>query len=199
MFENATAGSASPLDRTVGLARQYVDELRTRHPWVKEHSERVARLSAKIAAQMGLSPEHVKSAELVGALHDIGKLHVPSAILEKPAGLTAQEFMLIQEVPAYSASIAYVLGLSYMVQRGISQRHERPDGLGYPFGTRGAHINLLAKIVAVADTYDSLTHEQPYREAIAVTEAIGIIRSKSFFQFDTDVVDTLTRMSLPPQ
>jgi HD-GYP domain-containing protein (c-di-GMP phosphodiesterase class II) len=117
--------------------------------------------------------------------------------LDKPDALSPLELESVREIPLYSATIAHQLGLSGKIQEAISQRHERPDGLGYPFGLHEGEISPLAKMIAVSDTFDSLTIDQPYRKGCTPREAIGIIRSKSQFQFDPEVVDALTLLTLP--
>jgi len=185
-----------PESRGCLLALDYVKQLTLDQPWVKRHSERVARLAAQIAQVMGLDEKHIREAEVAGALHDIGKVFVEEKILYKPKELTPDELGSIRSVPVYSASIAHLLGLSPKVQMAISQRHERPDGRGYPFGIEGERIGLLARIVAVADVFDSLTYEQPYRKKCSKLVAIGVIRSKSGFRYDPNSVDCLTTLVL---
>jgi len=179
------------------LIRKLVDQLGNTASEVKRHCERVAILSGRIAMALDLSLGMIAHAKLAGALHDIGKVNIPSEILRKPHQLGDPELRAIQEIPVQSASIARQLGFPYEVQRAILESHERPDGKGYPLGLDRERISMLARIVAVADCFDSLTNPQPYRQACSALEAIGIIRSKVHFQFDIDIANCLTCLKLP--
>ena len=179
------------------LIRKLVDQLGQTASEVKRHCERVAILSGRLAMALDLSPGMVAHAKLAGALHDIGKVNIPSEILRKPKHLEDPELRAIREIPVQSASIARQLGFPYEVQRAILESHERPDGKGYPLGLDRDRISMLARIVAVADCFDSLTNPQPYRQACSALEAIGIIRSKVYFQFDIDIANCLTCLKLP--
>lgn len=180
------------------LAQRVVNDFSQRHPTVKKHCERVSRLSAQLMEALGLPEFAIKEAEVAGALHDLGKINISAALLRKPDQLNETELRSIREIPLQSATLARLMGFSGDVQRAVSQRHERPDGRGYPYGISGDSISLVARAIAVADTFDSLVHDQPYRPSCSPIEAIGIIRSKSHYQFDPDVVDCFTTLILPP-
>jgi len=186
----------SPRDRVTYLVKDYVEQCTKKSFSLKLHLERVAICSAKIARRLKLSEKDIRAAEIAGALHDIGKLHLPMDLLEKPASLSPGELQTIQEIPHYSAGIAHLLGLSFKIQKGIVQRHERLDGFGYPHRLPEGKINLIAKIVAVADSYDSLTHHQSYRLALSPCEAIGEIRGCCNSRYDPVIVDALTLLVL---
>ena len=194
-FQNISQGNKSPIYKTFqawNLASDYLRKLEKKNLHVKRHSERVAKLSFEIAKTLGLSQKEIRDAEMAGALHDIGKIHISKKILDKPFGLSAKETQTIQEIPQYSASIAEFLGLSPRVQKALAQQHERLDGRGYPHGLLGWEISKLAKIIAVADAFDSLINDQPFRVACTEGEAIGLIRSCSNIRFEPEIVDALT-------
>ncbi|WP_235693030.1 PAS domain S-box protein [Deinococcus aquaedulcis] len=155
-----------------------------------EHVHRVARAAAGIASQLGLGPETVALLERAAPLHDVGKIGVPDAILLKPGRLTPEEFDIVKTHTTIGASL---LDDSRSVLMQAAQtialtHHERWDGAGYPQGLRGEAIPLLGRIVAVADVYDALTSERPYKRAWTHEAAVAELRAQAGRQFDPQVV-----------
>src|SRR5919109_2280606 len=140
-------------------------------PWTKGHSERVMHISARIAEEMGLSEEMVENARLGGLLHDIGKIGVIEALLEKPAILSEDEFPPLRAHPEKGVAILAPIEQMRDVLPAIQHHHERYDGSGYPKGLKGEDIPLLARIVAVADSFDAMVSERPYKKGYTVEEA----------------------------
>lgn len=160
----------------------------------KGHSVRVARLAALIARELGLPPEHERILYQAGILHDIGKIGIPDAILQKPGRLTAEEFALVREHPVRSWEIARQIRSFAPMLPAIRWHHERLDGSGYPDGLQGEEIPLDAHILAVADVFDALTSVRPYRAALSVEEALALLRQEAGTRLDPECVAALERL-----
>ncbi|MBW2059362.1 MAG: response regulator [Deltaproteobacteria bacterium] len=152
------------------------------------HSESVQRYSVSIARQMNLGPEEVADIERAGALHDIGKIGIPDAIINKPGRLTQEEFQKIKEHPAIGEQMILPIPFLSSVRGIIRHHHERFDGSGYPDGVKGEEIELGARIMAVADTFDAMTSDRPYRKALTTKEALAELNRCRDTQFDPQVV-----------
>ena len=174
----------------LALAAEYRDDI-TGH-----HAERVGLLSALIAEQLGVPGEEVKLLRRAATLHDVGKIGVPDAILMKPAPLNAKEFELMKNHTEIGARIlsGSRFPLLRMAQEIAWSHHERWDGEGYSRGRAGEEIPLVGRIVAVADVFDSLTHERPYKRAFEFEEAIEIIEGGSGAHFDPRVIEAFQRL-----
>ncbi len=156
-----------------------------------EHTQRVGELSGDIAEAMGQPTQLVRLLRLTARLHDLGKIGVPDSILLKPGRLTPDEF---KEMQLHSGAGARILSrgltpLLQMAERIAQSHHERYDGTGYPDGLAGEEIPIEARIVAVADVFDALTHARPYKAAWEVADAITEIRAQSGRHFDPKVVE----------
>jgi len=156
-----------------------------------EHTRRVAELSGAIAAEMGLPAQTVHLLKLTARLHDLGKIGVPDSILLKPGRLTREE---VNEMQLHCVTGAKILShgrtpLLQMSERVARSHHERYDGTGYPDGLAGEEIPIEARIVAVADVFDALTHTRPYKAAWEVADAIAEIRAQNGRHFDPKVVE----------
>jgi putative two-component system response regulator len=122
-------------------------------------------------------------------LHDIGKIGVPEALLSKPGPLTPDEWVVLRRHPEIGERICRPLGLSHSFAPVVRHHHERWDGGGYPDGLRHRAIPVGARIVAIADAYDAMTHDRPYRKAFAVSHALEELRDQSGRQFDPELVE----------
>ncbi|MEX2447970.1 MAG: HD-GYP domain-containing protein, partial [Solirubrobacterales bacterium] len=145
-------------------------------PYTHGHSRRVARHSAAIARRMGLPREEIARIRSAAAIHDVGKIEVPAEILRKPAALSDEEYEVVKEHAATGARMAAPLGDAELT-RIVHHHHERLNGKGYPDGLAGEAIPLGARIIAVADTFDALTSERPYRAAMSHREAFALLGS----------------------
>lgn len=159
------------------------------------HTERVGALSERIAHALGLDQRRCELLRLAAPLHDVGKIGVPDAVLLKEGPFTPEERLAMQEHTTIGAEI---LGGSsspviQTAERIALTHHEWWDGSGYPAGLRGEEIPLEGRIVAIADVYDALTHDRPYRTALAPQEALDIVRGGSGTQFDAALVATFVR------
>ncbi|HEX6971931.1 MAG TPA: HD-GYP domain-containing protein, partial [Limnochordia bacterium] len=152
------------------------------------------RLAVRIGEEMGLGPEALRALAQGGLLHDIGKIHVSDAILNKPGPLTPEEQAIIQRHPEDGYAMARGLGTLTAELDVIRYHHERWDGSGYPRGLRGEKIPLLARVLAVADVYDALTSHRAYRPAWSEQQALAYVREQAGRQFDPDCVAALIRV-----
>ena len=153
------------------------------------HSSRVTDYSLKTAEAMGLTDREITHLRYAAQLHDVGKIGVDEAILHKPASLTVDERKAIQEHPVIGERIIEPLDFLTEVRCLIRNHHERWDGKGYPDGLRGEDIPLLTQIMAVADAYDAMTSERPYRGPKSRSEAVGELKRCRGTQFSPQVVD----------
>jgi HD domain len=182
-FRDAEAIRVDTLHR-LALAAEYRDD---NSP---EHTQRVGALAARMARHMGESDRSVWLVRQAAPLHDLGKIAIPDSILLKPGRLEPEEFEVVKTHAVLGARVladggSEVLGVAEQIARS---HHERWDGDGYPDGLAGAEIPLVARLVSVADVFDVLVHERPYKEAWTVEDAAGEIRSGAGTQFDPDVV-----------
>jgi len=164
--------------------------LEAKDSYTRGHSNRVAVYSTIIARSMGLDEEHVEMIRLMALMHDVGKIGIPDSIINKPGRLSEDEFMTVKRHTLVSLRIIDPLlannpGLSH-----IKSHHERFDGLGYPEGLSGNEIPLEARIMAVADSFDAMTTDRPYRSAMSREQALGEIIRNRRTQFCPDTVDT---------
>ena len=154
----------------------------------EEHAERLVALTNMIATKLHLSANQHDQLELLSTLHDIGKVGIRDEILRKPAKLNEEEWVEMRRHPEIGYRIALSSPDLSLIAESILSHHERWDGGGYPQGLSGEHIPLLARILAVADTYDAMTQDRPYRKATSHQEAIDEIVRCSGKQFDPQIV-----------
>jgi HD-GYP domain-containing protein (c-di-GMP phosphodiesterase class II)/DNA-binding LacI/PurR family transcriptional regulator len=159
-----------------------------RDPYTAGHQSKVADIATAIAGKMGLSPEVIEGIRMAGIVHDLGKIFVPSEILNRPGRLNPVEFALIKEHPKAAYEILKNLKFPWPIARIILQHHERLDGSGYPYGLKGDAICLEAKIIAVADVVEAMAAHRPYRPALGIEAALMEIKKNQGVLFDPDVV-----------
>lgn len=175
-------------DRTV---RSLMAAVETKDLYTRGHSERVSAASVLIARQIGMREDRVASLRYAGMLHDVGKLGVPTRVLQKSGRLTEAEFAAIQRHPVQGLEIVREIEFLDEAMAGIMHHHERLDGMGYPMGLAGAQIPEFARAIAVADAFDSMTTTRSYRGARSVEEAIDELRRCAGSQFDPVMVEAL--------
>lgn len=173
-------------EATVSALCQAVE---TKDFYTRGHSERVSRGSVMIAREIGMHRERVEAIRYAGMLHDVGKLGVPTRVLQKTGKLTEEEYAAIQLHPMRGLDIVREIGFLDEAMAGIMHHHERIDGRGYPMGLAGDEIPEFARVIAVADAFDSMTSTRSYRGARSVQEAIAELRKWSGTQFDPAFVD----------
>jgi putative nucleotidyltransferase with HDIG domain len=181
--------------RSQELTRSYTATVRAlsnaveaRDPYTGKHAERVAAYGIEIARALGLSRPDAPEMEFGFLLHDIGKIAVPDAILYKPGALTSEERQLMARHPTAGAEILDGIDFLQEALQVVQSHHERWDGTGYPDGLRGEEIPVAARVFAVADVFDALTTDRPYRPALPLAEARQMIVRASGTQFDPRVV-----------
>jgi putative nucleotidyltransferase with HDIG domain len=195
---DGVAGFSAPTeapeaDDEPGAVEALVAALEAKDPGIREHLRAVTRIARGIAREISLSEEQVKDLTLGALLHDVGKIGVPDHILHKPGRLTDEEYQMITCHPVLGAEIVAPVGEMAPVLPVVKHHHERFDGKGYPDGLRGEDIPLLARIVSVADAFDSMVRERPYGYSISREAALEEIRANSGTQFDPRIVDALMR------
>jgi HD-GYP domain-containing protein (c-di-GMP phosphodiesterase class II) len=158
------------------------------------HNRRVADLCVGIGRQLGMTPADLDVLARSGLLHDVGKLGIPHAILDKHYSLDDSEWALIKKHPELGLAILGHAGTFKRELLGVLYHHERMDGSGYPRGLVAEAIPIEARIVAVADTYDVLTSDRPYRKARSLVEARRVVRQESGKRLDPHVVGALFRV-----
>jgi len=157
-------------------------------PWTAGHSERVTQLGIKIGEKMGLAKEEIDILHRGGLLHDIGKIGVPASILDKPGRLTEDEYEIMKKHPEIGANILQPIAAYSDVIPIVRQHHERWDGSGYPDGLTGRQIHRYARIFAVADVYDAIISDRPYRAGFSPEEVVRHIVAGDGSDFDPEVV-----------
>jgi HD-GYP domain-containing protein (c-di-GMP phosphodiesterase class II) len=165
-----------------------VDE---KDPYTRGHSDRVTRYSMMIGKELRLPPDFMETLQISAQLHDVGKIGIEDRILKKPGALTAEEFEVMKTHTTKGANILRpVVQLAEMLA-GIELHHEALDGRGYPYGLQGDQIPLLARVIAVADTFDALTTNRPYQHAHSPEEALKIIQNLAGKRLDPGPVAAL--------
>lgn len=166
----------------------------TAHGCVRRHSERTSRLAVRLATEVGFSPRARESIRIAALLHDVGKLGVPERVLRKPGALDVEERMLMEMHPEIGQRIVQgVGGLDHAVP-AVLWHHERWDGLGYPHRLSGERIPREARLMAIADSFDAMRSDRPYRKALTPEAALQEIRDGAGRQFDPAMVETFSRM-----
>jgi HD-GYP domain-containing protein (c-di-GMP phosphodiesterase class II) len=179
LFINTVASLANAID--------------AKSPWTKGHSERVMHVSANLAKEMGLDEDLVERVRLGGLFHDIGKIGIIEALLEKPEALSEDEFPPLRLHPEKGVAILAPIEQLRDVLPGILHHHERYDGRGYPHGLKGEAIPLTARIIAVADAFDAMVADRPYKKGFSPAEALVELRRCAGTQFDPKVVEVFSR------
>jgi len=164
--------------------------------YTKGHSNRVRLISVDIGKLMGLENKQLQILEYGAMMHDVGKIGVRDAILNKNRSLTEEEFDSIMSHPSIGANIVKNISFFNPMIDCIKYHHEKYNGKGYPEGIRGDQIPLLARIVAVADTYDAITTTRPYRKEKTSIEAVEVLIEGKGSQFDPDIVDVFVNNRL---
>jgi len=162
--------------------------------WTAGHSTRVTEIALKIGSMFGLSAKKLDELHRAALLHDIGKVGIPLAILDKPGALDDEEYAMIKKHPSIGARILKPITSYKNIIPMVLQHHERFDGKGYPGGLSGNEIDIGARILAVADVYDALKSDRPYREGWDDERVIDLITEEAGRQFDPDVVEVFLTM-----
>ena len=162
----------------------------TKDRYTKRHSEDVARYAVFLARRLGLAEDFIETLRVAGLLHDVGKIGIPDPIRRKPGRLTAVEFDILKQHVALGDSIVRDLPEIDLIRAGIRHHHERWDGKGYLDGLDGEEIPLVARLLAIGDTFSAMTTSRPYRKALSVREAIRRLGDAAGSQLDEHLVKT---------
>lgn len=183
---------------TIGALASAVD---AKDPYTFGHSSAVTEYALSAGKALGLSAGELETLRIAALLHDIGKIGIDSAILNKPGRLAPDEYVMIQRHPDIAANILSSLDFLKDVVPYVQYHHERWDGTGYPTGMSGESIPLGARIISVADAFDAMTSERPYRPGMSYSEAIEELKACAGTQFDANVVEAFVQSvpGLSPQ
>jgi HD-GYP domain-containing protein (c-di-GMP phosphodiesterase class II) len=176
-----------------GVVNVVAGAIDAKDPYTQGHSQRVSDFSVAIAEELGLTREEIYHIKIGGILHDVGKIGVPDAILKKPDRLTDEEMAEMRQHPQKGYDIMRREELRWLLREelpALLEHHERLDGRGYPSGLAGpAAISLIGRIVAVADVFDALTSDRPYRNGMPAEDALAILRRGAGEEFDSNCVE----------
>lgn len=178
------------IDTTKALAAA----IDAKDPYTRGHSQRVAQISLQIAKELGLSPSDQQKVNIAALLHDVGKIGIEDRILKKPSKLTDEEYSIIKQHPRWGAMIMGHISQLKEIIPGIQFHHERLDGTGYPEGRSGDEVPVLARIIAVADTFDAMTTDRLYQKALDPHFVVSKMMEWKGARYDSAVVDSLTRI-----
>ena len=169
---------------SLGTVRALANAIDAKDAYTRGHSERVALLAAQLAAATGGDPSTVERYRISGLIHDVGKIGVPEAVLCKAGRLTDDEFALIKRHPTIGVTILQDVPALTDVMAGVLHHHERYDGRGYPRGLKGVDIPLIARALALADTFDAMSSNRSYRSALPREQVLAEVVKNSGSQFD---------------
>jgi putative two-component system response regulator len=179
---------------SVSIAETLINAMEAKDLYLRGHSQRVAELAGQLAEELGLDEATCEDLRVAGRLHDVGKIGIREAILNKPGRLTLEEFEHVKQHVRIGLDILAPLFHIKKPLEYVEHHHERWDGAGYPQGLAGGAIPMGARILCAADTFDALTSKRAYREPLAPLAALEHLRVDSGTQFDPSVYDALVRV-----
>ena len=183
MYKNKIVEDQSNRDKSI---KTIINTLHEKNPREEQHSKRSSEICRKIGKALGLSESEISKLEAVALLHDIGKIAINEGILNKPGKLKEQEWDEIRKHPEIGYRILNT-SMNFQNWRIHLAHHERWDGRGYPQGLKGENIPLISRIIAIADSYDAMTSDRPYRKALSIERAVLEIIKNSGTQFDPEI------------
>jgi len=179
-------------DLRIENLRSLAKSLEEKDFYTRGHSERVAEIARKIAHKMNLPSRLVERIYIAALLHDIGKVGIPDYVLNKPTTLTKEEFEIVKQHPIKGEAILKEIGrFRFKEAKWVRHHHERWDGKGYPDGLKGEEIPLPSRIIAVADVYEAMVSDRPYRKALSKEEVMKQLREMKGTALDPQIVDIL--------
>lgn len=190
-MRNTILGQVDELDRLFrGTITALAAAVDAKSPWTRGHSERVTSYSLAVGAELGLPETDLRTLELAALLHDIGKIGTYEAILDKAGKLTEEELKIIRQHPSKGAEILSPIKQLKGIVPLVKGHHESYDGSGYPDGLKGEKIPIMARILAVCDSYDAMAADRPYRKGRNKGESVAELKRCAGTQFDPEVVNT---------
>ncbi|MDM8534191.1 HD-GYP domain-containing protein [Clostridiaceae bacterium HSG29] len=181
-------------DRLLDIVKAMTNMLEFHDVYTKGHSLGVADISAKIGKELKMSAKDIRELYLTGLLHDIGKTFIPYELLNKNGKLTDQEFEIIKKHPSNGEKVLHAIKSFEKIRLSVKHHHERWDGKGYPDGLKGNEISFETQIISVADAYDAMTTDRPYREAMSKEDAILEIKNSCGKQFSPEICKLFVNM-----
>lgn len=178
----------------IGILIALTRAIDAKSPWTAGHSERVTKFAELIGRGLNLNEDQMRVLTISAILHDIGKIAVPEQILDKPGKLTEEEFAVVKKHSQAGADIIASIPSYETILPGILHHHERWDGGGYPKGIKEKNIPLFARIICIADVYDALTEDRPYRRAWSRDDVLKFFEDQKGKMFDSELVDTFMRV-----
>ena len=175
----------------IGSIQMLAGAVDEKDPYTRGHSDRVTKYSMMIATEMGLDPGFLEILRVSAQLHDVGKIGIEDRILKKPGTLTPEEFEIMKTHTTKGANILRPVPQLREMLPGIELHHEALNGRGYPYGLKGDDIPLLARVIAVADTFDAITTNRTYQEARHPVDALSIMQNLSGQRLDSKAVTAL--------
>jgi energy-coupling factor transport system substrate-specific component len=183
------------LERThVEMVIAFSEALDAKDQYTAGHSRRVMEYSVGIAKRMNMTENNIEMLRKSALLHDIGKIGIPDAVLHKETKLTEDEFAVIKSHPEIGATILKSIKSFKDFVPSVYHHHERYDGKGYPHGIKGGKIPLHARIIAVADSFDAMTSNRPYRKAFPLEAALSELEKNRGIQFDPGITDAFIKI-----
>ena len=177
-----------------GITEAFAKVIDMKDRYTNGHSSRVAKYTAMLARELGYDQETVEKYYRIALLHDIGKVGVPQEVLNKPGKLTDEEFEIIKSHTTKGYEALKEITIMPELAVGAQAHHERPDGKGYPSHLKGEEIPRVAQIIAVADCFDAMYSNRPYRNRMNFEKVVSIIKEVSGTQLTSDVVDAFLRL-----
>jgi HD-GYP domain-containing protein (c-di-GMP phosphodiesterase class II) len=177
----------------LGTVKSLAAAIDGKDPYTRGHSERVSRISMAIAQRLGIPDDECEKIRISALLHDVGKIAIDDKILKKPAALTDDEFEIMRQHPQKGFKIMSQIAAMKEFLPGMYMHHEMVNGKGYPQGLKGDEIPLMAKVVAVADTFDAMTTDRPYQQAMQFGDAVARIQSFVGSRYDEQVVSAFVQ------
>ena len=171
-----------------------IQSVQARDHYTERHSRSVTKFAVETGCAMNLTTYQMESLKISSLLHDIGKIAIPDHVLLKPGQLTKEEYEIIKKHSVIGEGILQSIALFEEERKIVRHHHERWDGRGYPDGLDKEHIPLLARILSVADTFDAMTSDRPYRKGLELSHAIDELIKNRGSQFDGDIVDVFVRI-----
>ncbi|MBU2516560.1 MAG: HD-GYP domain-containing protein, partial [Proteobacteria bacterium] len=178
----------------LSTVKSLAQALEAKDSYTRGHSERVTTYAVRLATRLKMPSDEVDMLRRLGMLHDVGKIAIDRQILNKPGQLSPEDQELVRQHPSWGQSIIQPLKLNQGEIAIVRHHHERWDGLGYPDGLAGEAIPLPARVISVADAFDAMTSDRPYRNAMGLRDALKELERGSSTQFDPDVVEAFTTM-----
>ncbi len=196
---NATVAAAEPAERAIDVSDERLDQIATAFAWVIdakssftfEHSDRVSSIALAMSDRLGFTAVQQTRLRRAALLHDIGKLAVPNAILDKPGKLTPAEWTIVKQHPAHTLNVLRQVPIFEELAEDAANHHERLDGRGYFRGLTAEQLTPTARVLAVADVADALMSARPYREAMPIDEVLALIQKGRATEFCPQCVDAL--------